>query len=256
MFDFLPWLPRIGGAVLLVFAAASISKWQDVDLEKDMLVALVRSFVQLIAIGFALDWIFNSDSILLIFLPVLVMIAIAGYTAAQRAKGVPHAKLVATTSILTGATLTIATLIAVRVFPLEARYIIPIAGMIVGNSMNVTALVMNRLRDDLEIQRLEVETALALGATAKQAMHKQLRRALRTGMTPMVMTTKTAGLISLPGAMTGMILAGASPLEAVQLQLVVMYMLIGAVAFSGLAATFLTYPRFFTAAHQLKIVPR
>lgn len=127
--------------------------------------------------------------------------------------------------------------------------------MIVGNSMNVTALVMNRLRDDLEIQRLEVETSLALGATAKQAMHKQLRRALRTGMTPMVMTTKTAGLISLPGAMTGMILAGASPLEAVQLQLVVMYMLIGAVAFSGLAATFLTYPRFFTVAHQLKIVP-
>ncbi len=256
MLDFLPWLPRIGGAVLLVFAAASISKWQDVDLEKDMLVALVRSFVQLIAIGFALDWIFNSDSIFLIFLPVLIMIGIAGYTAAQRAEGVPHGKLVATTSVLTGATLTIATLIAVRVFPLEARYIIPIAGMIVGNSMNVTALVMNRLRDDLEIQRLEIETALALGATAKQAMHGQLRRALRTGMTPMVMTTKTAGLISLPGAMTGMILAGASPLEAVQLQLVVMYMLIGAVAFSGLAATFLTYPRFFTAAHQLKTVPR
>jgi len=78
-----------------------------------------------------------------------------------------------------------------------------------------------------------------------------LRRALITGMIPIVDNTKTVGLISLPGAMTGMILAGASPLEAVQLQIIVMYMLIGAAAFSGLTATFLTYRQFFTQAHQL-----
>jgi len=90
-----------------------------------------------------------------------------------------------------------------------------------------------------------------LGATKRQAANQQMRRALTTGMTPIVDNTKTVGLISLPGAMTGMILAGAAPLEAVQLQIIVMYMLMGAAAFSGLTATFLTYRQFFTPAHQL-----
>jgi putative ABC transport system permease protein len=81
-----------------------------------------------------------------------------------------------------------------------------------------------------------------------------LRRALTTGMTPIVDNTKTVGLIFLPGAMTGMILAGAPPLEAVQLQIIVMYMLVGAAAFSGLTATFLAYRQFFTRAYQLVLV--
>jgi putative ABC transport system permease protein len=125
--------------------------------------------------------------------------------------------------------------------------------MIVGNTMVVTGLVMSRLRDDLKLQRAQVEAALALGATARQAARQQMRRALATGLAPIVDNTKTVGLISLPGAMTGMILAGASPLEAVQLQIIVMYMLIGAAAFSGLMTIFLTYPRFFTRWQQLRL---
>ena len=112
-----------------------------------------------------------------------------------------------------------------------------------------------RLRDDLRLQQAQIEAALALGATQRQAANTQLRRALTTGMTPIVDNTKTVGLIALPGAMTGMILAGASPLEAVQLQIIVMYMLVGAAAFSGLTATFLTYRQFFSRAHQL-ILPK
>jgi putative ABC transport system permease protein len=118
--------------------------------------------------------------------------------------------------------------------------------------MVVTGLVMTRLRDDLKLQRAQIEAALALGATSQQATRRQIRRALATGMTPIIDNAKTVGLISLPGAMTGMILAGASPLEAVQLQIIVMYMLIGAAAFSGLISAFLTYPRFFTRVHQLQ----
>ena len=90
-----------------------------------------------------------------------------------------------------------------------------------------------------------------MGATQRQAAAAQLRRALTTGLTPIVENTKTVGLISLPGAMTGMILSGASPLEAVQLGIIVMYILGGEAAFSGLTATFLTYRQFFTRADQL-----
>ncbi len=251
MLETLTWLPRIFGALVLVGLAMTISRWQNVNLEKDMFIAIVRAFIQLIAIGYALDFIFEQEGPFWILLVVVIMITIAGYTAGQRGKRVPRSIMVATLSITVGAVLTLGLLIILQVFPFEARYIIPIAGMIVGNAMTATALVMGRLRDDLKVQKAQVEAALALGATQRQAANQQMRRALATGMTPIIDNTKTVGLISLPGAMTGMILAGASPLEAVQLQLIVMYMLVGAAAFSGLTATFLTYRQFFTPAHQL-----
>ena len=103
------------------------------------------------------------------------------------------------------------------------------------------------------IPKGQMEAALALGANGRQAANPYLRTALHSGMTPIVDSTKTVGLIQLPGAMTGMILAGASPLEAVQLQIIVMYMLIGAAAFTGLATVWLTFQQFFTANHQLVI---
>jgi putative ABC transport system permease protein len=247
----LEWLPRILGALTLVVIAIGVSRWQKVDLEKDILVAVVRAFVQLVLIGYALDLIFSTDNPFWILLVVLVMIGVAGYTAGKRGREVPRSQLVATASVSVGALLTLRLLVVLRVFPFEPRYIIPIAGMIVGNSMTVTGLVMLRLRDDVRLQKPQIEAALALGATKEQAVRQQLRRALATGMTPIVDSTKTVGLIALPGAMTGMILAGASPLEAVQLQIIVMYMLIGAGAFAGLTAAFLTYRQFFTTAHQL-----
>lgn len=250
----LAWLPRIVGALALVILAMGISRWQKVDLEKDMLVAVARAFVQLIAIGYALNFIFQADSVWWIVLVVVIMVTVAGYTAGQRGQHVPRAVVVAAISVAVGTVLTLGLLLLLEVFPFEARFIIPIAGMIVGNSMTVVGLVMARLRDDVKLQRPQIEAALALGATQRQAAGSQLRRALATGMTPIVDNTKTVGLISLPGAMTGMILAGASPLEAVQLQIIVMYMLVGAAAFAGLTGAFLTYRQFFTPAHQLVLL--
>jgi len=249
----LSWLPRILGSLTLVALAAGISRWQRVNLEKDMLVAVGRAFAQLIAIGYALDLIFSAGNLFWILVVVGVMVTVAAYTAGQRGKRIPNSTMIAAASVSAGVALTLGLLIALRVFPFKPQYIIPIAGMVVGNTMVVTGLVMSRLYDDLKLQQAKVEAALALGATSRQAVSMQLRRALATGMTPIVDNTKTVGLIALPGAMTGMILAGASPLEAVQLQLIVMYMLMGAAAFSGITAVFLTYPQFFTKAHQLKV---
>jgi len=137
------------------------------------------------------------------------------------------------------------------VFTFTAQQIIPIAGMVIGNSMNVCSLVMRRMHEEIKARQLQIETALALGATRQQAVRPHLKTALQSGMMPIVDSTKTVGLIQLPGAMTGMILAGASPLQAVQLQMIVMYMLIGAAALTGLAASWLSYRQFFTANHQL-----
>lgn len=247
----LEMMPRVLASIALVVAAGLISRWQRLDVEKEIGVATVRAFVQLIAIGFVLNWIFGQQGPFWVILIAMEMVLVAGISAGQRGAGVPYARALAWFAIGVGTLLTLGLLLLLRVFPFEPRYAIPIAGMVVGNSMNVTSLVMARLRDEITGQRATIEAALALGATGREAVMPHLRRALKAAMTPIIDSTRTVGLIQLPGAMVGMILAGASPLEAVQLQIIVMYMLTGAAAFTGVAAAYGTYRQFFTRHHQL-----
>lgn len=237
-------LTRVLAALALVALAALISRWQTLDLEKQMVTAVVRAFIQLTLIGYALNVIFAVDNLWTVLVIISIMTLIAGHTSGRRGAGIPQARRVALVSIAAGAALTLGLLLGLRVFKPSAQEIIPIAGMVIGNAMNVCSLVMRRIRDEVNGRRLEIETVLALGATRRQAADPFLKTALQSGMMPIIDSTKTVGLIQLPGAMTGMILAGASPLEAVQLQMIVMYMLIG-------AAAFLSYRQFFTETHQL-----
>jgi putative ABC transport system permease protein len=245
-------LSRIGLALALVALAGLISRWQQADLEKALFISSARAFIQLIAVGYVLELVFNQDSPLWTTVLLLIMIVIAGRTSGRRGKQTPGATRVALLSIGIGSVLTLAILVFAGVFDYVPDAIIPIGGMIIGNAMTTASQVMNRMSDDLLDSRNQIESMLALGATSRQASLVQFRRALRNAMIPHIDTTKTVGLIKLPGAMTGMILAGASPLEAVQLQLIVMYMLVGSVTFTGLIAAYLTYRSFFTPAHQLK----
>ncbi len=104
--------------------------------------------------------------------------------------------------------------------------------------------------------RPKVEAALALGATSRQAVSPILKTALRGALVPLVDATKTTGIIFLPGAMVGMIIAGADPLEAVELQIVVLYMLLGSVSVAAMLVGLLSYRSFFTARHQLRVMVR
>ncbi|CAL5193965.1 unnamed protein product [Lathyrus oleraceus] len=250
--EFLKGMVKPVCATAVVFLAVALSFSQKLGLEVEMIVAVLRAFLQLSIIGFVLQFIFNQENSGWILLAYLFMVSIAGYTAGQRAKQVPRGKYVAGASILTGTAITMFVLVALSVFPFTPRYIIPVAGMMVGNSMTVTGVTMKRLRDDIKAQINLVETALALGATPRQATHQQVKRALIIALSPVVDNTKTVGLISLPGAMTGLIMGGASPLEAIQLQIVVMNMMIGAATISSIMATYLCWPAFFTKAYQLE----
>ncbi|KAK7396531.1 hypothetical protein VNO78_17606 [Psophocarpus tetragonolobus] len=252
MIEFLKGMVKPVAATAVVLLAVALSFYQKLGLELEMVVAIVRAFLQLSIIGFVLQFIFNQDNAGWIFLAYLFMVSVAGYTAGERAKHVPRGKYVAGASILTGTAVTMFVLVVLSVFPFTPRYIIPVAGMMVGNSMTVTGVTMKRLRDDIKVQINLVETALALGATPRQATHEQVKRALILALSPVVDNTKTVGLISLPGAMTGLIMGGASPLEAIQLQIVVMNMMIGAATVSSIMATYLCWPAFFTKAYQLE----
>jgi putative ABC transport system permease protein len=234
----------------LVAVAIAISAWQRLGLEADMTVATVRSFVQLIAVGYVLDFIFRGHGWLTV-LAVAVMVGAASLTSRGRAKRVPGSGTVALAAIGVATAATLGVLVVLRVVPTSARAVIPLGSMIITGAMNTTSLVMGRLHDDLAANRREIEARLSLAQTSQQASLPWLRSALRSGMLPSVDSTKVVGLVALPGAMTGMILAGASPLAAVRVQLVVMYMLLGGTAFAALVAAHLTTSRLFTGSHQL-----
>ncbi|TYH77326.1 hypothetical protein ES332_D04G146300v1 [Gossypium tomentosum] len=252
LFEFLKGMVKPVAALTVVLLAVLLSFMQNLGLEKEMIYSIFRAFLQLSIIGFVLQFIFNQDNSGWIVLAYLFMVSVAGYTAGQRAKHVPRGKYVAGVSILAGTTLTMFVLVVLNVFPFTPRYIIPVAGMMVGNAMTVTGVTMKRLRDDIKLQMSLVETALALGATPRQTTLEQVKRALVISLSPVLDNAKTVGLISLPGAMTGLIMGGASPLEAIQLQIVVMNMLIGASTVSSIMSTYLCWPAFFTKAYQLE----
>jgi UDP-glucose/iron transport system permease protein len=123
--------------------------------------------------------------------------------------------------------------------------------MLIGNSMTATSLAGNRLRDELADKTAEIEVRLALGVSASEALLPYRRRAVVTGLIPTIDATKNVGLIFLPGAFVGMVLAGESPADAARVQLIVLFMLLGAVAVAGMSATMLVARAFVAPGERL-----
>jgi putative ABC transport system permease protein len=245
-------LGQVAAALTLVALAAAISRWRRTDLERDIAVATVRSFVQLTAIGYAIELIFEADTFWLVLALLSVMVAFGALTARSRAKKVPDAFWPLLIALATAGAATLGLVVALGVFEPTPRYLVPVGGMVIGNAMTASAVALNRLGDEVSDSRAAIEATLALGATAGEAAAPFVRRALRSGTIALIDSTKTTGLIFFPGTMVGMLLAGAEPTDAVRLQLILLYTLLGSVAVSALVATGLAYRSFFTPAQQLR----
>lgn len=245
-------LGQVAAALALVALAAAISFWRRTDLERDIVVATVRSFVQLTAIGYAIKLIFEADTIWLVLALLTVMVVFGAFTARSRAKKVPGAFWPLLIGLTIAAATTLGLVVALGIFDPTPRYLVPVGGMVIGNAMTASAVALNRLGDEVSESRAAIEATLALGATAREAAEPFVRRALRSGTITLVDSTKTTGLIFFPGTMVGMLLAGAEPTDAVRLQLILLYALLGSVAISALVATGLAYRNFFTQAQQLR----
>jgi len=243
---------QVAASLALVALAAAVSFWWKADLERDIAVAAVRSLIQLTAIGYAIQVIFDADTIWLVLVLLAVMVLFGALTARNRARKVPGAlKPLLISLSLAGAT-TLGLVVALGIFDPTPRYLVPVGGMVIGNAMTAAAVALNRLGDEMADSRARIEATLALGATAREAAMPTVRRALRSGMITLVDSTKTTGLIFFPGTMVGMLLAGADPTDAVRLQLILLYTLLGSVAIAALVATGLAYRNFFTPAQQLR----
>jgi putative ABC transport system permease protein len=243
---------QVAATLALVALSAAVSLWCQADLERDIGVATVRSFIQLTAIGYVIDVIFEADTIWLVFALLAVMVLFGALTARGRARRVPGAFWPLLIALTAAGVTTLGLVVALGVFDPTPRYLVPVGGMVIGNAMTASAVALDRLGDEIAGSRGRIEATLALGATSQEAAQPIVRRALRSGMITLVDSTKTTGLIFFPGTMVGMLLAGADPTDAVRLQLILLYALLGSVAIAALAATTLAYRGFFTPAQQLR----
>ena len=248
-------LLEVVASLALVALAAAISLWERVDLERDIAVAVIRSFVQLSAIGLVINFIFDQDQLVFVIALLAAMVLFGALTARNRARGVPRPFGPLLIALALAGTTTLVLVVALGVFEPEPRFLVPVGGMVIGNSMTAAAVSLNRLGEDMRSSAQRIEATLALGATSTEAALPIVRRSLRSGMIPLVDSTKTTGLIFFPGTMVGMLLAGADPIDAVRLQLVLLYTLLGSVAVAAVVATSLAYRGFFTPAHQLRDQP-
>ncbi|HET9892628.1 MAG TPA: iron export ABC transporter permease subunit FetB [Mycobacterium sp.] len=239
-------------SLILVAFAAGISLWRRLGLERQLLWAAIRALVQLLLVGGALTLLFEPGrSLWWSWAWVAGMVAYAGDVARRRAPEVPRFAPLAVAAFAGAAVVTLGVLFGLRVFPLQGRTLVPVAGMMIGNSMTAMVLVARRLVDELRDKRDEVEARLALGQPSRQAASPYLRIALRSAISPQIETTKATGLVFLPGAMTGLILAGVPPLQAVLVQAVVMFLILGSVAATTVVVAMGIVRLVFTRDHRL-----
>jgi putative ABC transport system permease protein len=242
-------------ASALVLVAIAISVWQRVGLARGFAIGAVRATVQLVGIGYVLAFLISAGRWYLVLLALLAMLVAATITATDRqTRGRASLFVISGTGMLIGAGLTLAYVDAVvlRLRPwYDPQYLIPLFGMIIGNSMNGAALAAERMNGEMELRRGEVEAYLALGASPARASAEPVRRALVAAMMPTLNMLMVVGLVSLPGMMTGQIIAGLSPFTAIQYQIVVVFMLAGAVAVTSVVVALWYRRTFFTPAEQL-----
>jgi putative ABC transport system permease protein len=242
----------LAASLVLVAIAVVVSMVQRLDLERSIIWASIRALVQLLAVGYALVYIIDPDRpVIAAWAWVVLMIAIAALTVQNRAKEVPRIFGLAFLATGASAAVSLGVIFALHIFPMEGRTVVPLAGMMIGNTMAATVVAARRIVAELTDKRAEVESRLALGQPWRDAARPYVREALRTAVLPQIEQTKIVGLIALPGTMTGLVLAGVDPADAVKTQAAVMYLILGSVPTTvtviGLGLT----RRLFTPDHRL-----
>jgi putative ABC transport system permease protein len=244
-----------GGLALsltLVGVAVGLSLWRGLRLEKDMLWATGRALVQLLAVGYVLLLVVDEDTpVIWAWVWVVVMVAVAALTARRRAPEVPGIGRLTLAATAASAGLSLFVVFGLGVYPTVGRAIVPIAGMMIGNSIGSIVVASRRVLGELADHRPEVEARLALGQPWQDASRPFVRSALRTALTSQIENTKAVGLVFLPGAMTGLILAGADPVDAVLVQAAIMYLILGCVATNVVIIGLGLTRRLFTPDHRL-----
>ena len=227
--------------VLLVIAAA-LSRMRSLGLEKDLAIAAIRGGIQIMAMGFVVFLVFQLEDLLLwtvVLAFIATMVSVASYTSGKRAKELPRPINASFMGIALATVVTLGTMLALGVLPTRPEFVIPIAGMVVGNSMNTTSLAINRLLAEVRSHRSRIEARMLLGADPMEALRPHVRSSIRSSMIPNIDSLKTLGIVFIPGGMTGMVIGGVDPVYAAEYQLVIFFMIFCSTMTSTVISTLL-----------------
>lgn len=237
--------------LIFVLVPLALSKALKLELEKDTIIATLRSIIQLLAVGYVLKFVFDAESFVYMLLMISLMILAATLNARKKGKAIKGITWKISITLIIVEAITQGILLGFEIVPATAQYIIPISGMLIGNSMVLSILFLNRFSAEIESSRDQIELILSLGGTPKQAIHGQLKNAIRASMIPTIESQKTIGLVQLPGMMSGQIIGGADPVQAVQFQLLIIFALLTTAALSSILIGLLSYPSLFNERMQL-----
>ena len=249
----------LAAAAVLVVALALLSLRMRLGVGSRILVAAARTTIQLLLVGLVLKAVFETASPPWILLISMVMLAAAAREVAARPKrrlrGWWAFGIGAGAMFFSSFTVTVLALIVIigNTPWYEPQYAIPLLGMLLGNTMNGIALAIDRLTETAWQQRSVIEQRLLLGATWSEAIREIRRESARSGMIPIINAMAVAGLVSLPGMMTGQILAGSPPVEAVKYQILVMFLISAGTGFGVLVALRFTGRHLFDERHRLRL---
>lgn len=252
---------QLSFTVLLVLVTGGVSALLKLGLLRSLIWGTVRTVLQLTVVGYVLAYVFSINNGWLVLGILTGMCAVAARTAASRAAAsgavnIPnYSSLLAFVSLFCSTFLIGAIVVGLIISPIplySARIVLPIFGMILGNSMNAVALALDRLHSEAKSNSPRIEAMLSFGATPWEAIRPAIATALRAGMTPTINSLMTVGIVSLPGMMTGQILSGIDPRQAVRYQIVVLLMVSAAGALSCLLVVGLSYKKLFNADGALK----
>lgn len=237
-------------ALIFVLLPLLLSKTLHLGLERDTIIATIRSIVQLFAVGYILKFVFEADSPFYILMMVLVMIGAATQNARKKGSVIRGITWKVAVTLIFIEVLTQGIILGFNMTPRTAQYIIPLSGMVIGNSMVLAILFLNRFSAEIESRQDETELILSLGGTPKQAIHTQLTTSIKASMIPTIESQKTIGLVQLPGMMSGQIIGGADPIQAVQFQLLILFLLLTTAAVTSIMLGTLSYPTLFNQRMQ------
>ncbi|HEH8593137.1 TPA: iron export ABC transporter permease subunit FetB [Staphylococcus aureus] len=242
----------LGLTALLLVIPIIISYKEGLHIIKDLIVATLRAVVQLIILGFLLHYIFKINDKWLLVLCVFVIIVNASWNTISRSSPVMHhVFLISFVAIFVGTALPLAGTIATGAIQFTANEVIPIGGMLANNGLIAINLAYQNLDRAFVQDGTNIESKLSLAATPKLASKGAIRESIRLAIVPTIDSVKTYGLVSIPGMMTGLIIGGVPPLQAIKFQLLVVFIHTTGTIMSALIATYLSYGQFFNARHQL-----
>lgn len=244
-------LVRLCVASLLVIFIIFLTRYWKLAMESELVVAAIRAFLQLMVLALVLDVIFDLREIIWTTLILAGMMLVASYTSARRAVDIPGSLSTCTFSITISSVAIIGSMVALGVIPTKPEYLIPMGGMVIGNSMNITSLAVERLRGEVSNNLMRIDNMLALGAAPFQAIAPLIKRSVRASLIPTVDNMKTLGLVWIPGLMSGMIIGGVAPSTAAVFQLIIIFMILASNSIASLISTHQLAKRMFGAADQL-----